>query len=159
MQFYNILVEIMYCKCCNLIGSAMLSIYSFIYIKWSRLSPRAVRMTSAKGYAFLLTKTFWFCLKVEANKRWRHVSLAVGNKYWPSLAPILALKIRHFRWLHFSSRMTNPVYIKISVHQTKFIRSIPLAQSSFWCMVFKTSRFLFSKWPLKTWKQKIRRNG
>ena len=33
--------------------------------------------------------------------------------------------------------------------QTEFIRSIPLAQSSFWCMVFKTLRFFFSKWRLK----------
>ena len=68
MQFYNILVEIMYCKCCNLIGSPMLAIYSFIDIKWSRLSPRAVRMSSAKGYAFFLTKIFWFCLKLQQKK-------------------------------------------------------------------------------------------
>ena len=32
-------------------------------------------------------------------------------------------------------------------HQTEFIHSI--AQSSFWCMVFKTCQFFFSKWRIK----------
>ena len=60
----------MHCKCCNLIGSA--TCYLFIDRYQVRLSPRPVRMTSAKGYAFLLKKNILVLLCVWNNSYKEH---------------------------------------------------------------------------------------